>query len=108
MLSVSRGLDRDRVTDETGNQTVVFGRRGARPLSLDEMRPFLRHADGSLYRVEDVSTKDGKPVTKSGRELKPQPPPQAPAPPNPVTATDIGAPPRRPAGPRAEARPAFR
>ncbi len=107
-LSVSRGLDRDRVTDETGGQTVVFGRRGARPLSLDEMRPLLRHADGSLYRVEDVSTKDGKPVTKSGRELKPQPPPQAPAPPNPVTATDIGAPPRRPAGPRAEARPAFR
>ena len=28
--AISRGLDRDRVTDETGQQTVVFGRRGAR------------------------------------------------------------------------------
>ncbi len=71
LLAVSRGLDRDRVTDETGGQTVVFGRRGARPLSPDEMRPFLRHADGSLYRVEDVAVKDGKPVTLSGRALTP-------------------------------------
>ena len=30
-LAVSRGLDRDRVVDETGGQTVVFGRRGSRP-----------------------------------------------------------------------------
>ena len=29
-VAVSRGLDRDRVVDETGNQTVVFGRRGSR------------------------------------------------------------------------------
>ena len=74
MLAVSRGLDRDRVTDEPGGQTVVFGRRGSRPLHPDEMRPFLRHADGSLYRVEDVSVKDGKLVTRSGRALTPLPP----------------------------------
>jgi hypothetical protein len=37
---VSRGLDRDRVVDETGNQTVVFGRRGARPFTLEEMQKF--------------------------------------------------------------------
>jgi hypothetical protein len=74
MLAVSRGLDRDRVTDETGGQTVVFGRRGSRPLRPDEMRPFLRHADGSLYRVEDVSVKDGKLVTRAGRALTPEPP----------------------------------
>jgi hypothetical protein len=74
MLAVSRGLDRDRVTDETGGQTVVFGRRGSRPLHPDEMRPFLRHSDGSVFRVEDVSAKQGKLVTKSGRELKPVPP----------------------------------
>ena len=73
MLAVSRGLDRDRVTDETGGQTVVFGRRGARPLRLDEMRAFLRHADGSLYRVEDVSVKGGKVITKSGIEIQPAP-----------------------------------
>ncbi len=48
---VSRGLDRDRVVDETGNQTVVFGRRGSRPFHLDEMQKFYRHADGSLYTV---------------------------------------------------------
>ncbi len=72
MLAVSRGLDRDRVTDETGGQTVVFGRRGARPLHLDEMNSFLRHSDGSLYRVEDVSAKDGKVFTKAGVELRPR------------------------------------
>jgi hypothetical protein len=31
-LSLSKGLDRDRAVDETGNQIAVFGRRGARPL----------------------------------------------------------------------------
>ncbi len=71
LLAVSRGLDRDRVTDETGGQTVVFGRRGSRPLHPDEMRPFLRHADGALFRVEDVAVKDGKAVTHSGRALMP-------------------------------------
>jgi hypothetical protein len=78
MLAVSRGLDRDRVTDETGGQTVVFGRRGSRPLHIEEMQPFLRHADGSMYRVEDVSVKGGKLVTKSGRELTPVSPAGAP------------------------------
>lgn len=70
-LSVSRGLDRDRVTDETGDQTVVFSRRGSRPFHLDEMRPFLRHSDGEWYKVEDVFLKDGKVMTKHGVEIKP-------------------------------------
>ncbi len=94
-LSISRGLDRDRVVDETGNQTVVFGRRGARPFHLDEMERFLRHADGSLYKVEDVRarlTQEERSVgpvkvqvpvikleTLSGRELKPVPKPVPPA-----------------------------
>jgi hypothetical protein len=30
-ICVSRGVERDRVVDETGGQTVVFGRRGPRP-----------------------------------------------------------------------------
>ncbi len=103
MLAVSRGLDRDRVVDETGNQTVVFGRRGARPFHIDEMRAFLRHEDGDIFRVEDVVRKtvteekevDGKKVkttrlgvfTKSGRELvDPNPPPPPPQPPpKPIT-----------------------
>jgi hypothetical protein len=79
-LSVSRGLDRDRVVDETGTQTVVFGRRGSRPFNLTEMRPFVRHADGTLFKVEDVRrTKDGRLMTPSGRMIPmPNDPPPAP------------------------------
>jgi len=54
-LAVSRGLDRDRVVDESGNQTVVFGRIGARPFHVDEMQRFLRHKkSGELFFVEDI------------------------------------------------------
>jgi hypothetical protein len=69
MLAVSRGLDRDRVVDETGQQTVVFGRRGSRPFHLDEMRAFLRHTDGTPIRVEDVTLANGRLVTKSGLRI---------------------------------------
>ena len=40
-LALSRGLDRDRAVDETGNQVGVFGRRGARPLNREEMDRIL-------------------------------------------------------------------
>lgn len=78
MLAVSRGLDRDRVVDETGNQTVVFGRRGSRPFKVEEMYPFYRSSKGGqLYRVEDTFVRDGKLVTSAGRELiDPNPPPK--------------------------------
>src|SRR6202453_1835563 len=33
-LCISKGLDRDRAVDESGNQLSVFGRRGARALNL--------------------------------------------------------------------------
>jgi len=84
-LAVSRGLDRDRVVDETGNQTVVFGRRGSRPFTGSEFDAFLRR-DGKLYHVEDVSVRDGSLVTTSGRPLAPtnafvQEEPETPAPP---------------------------
>lgn len=80
-LAVSRGLDRDRVVDESGNQTVVFGRRGSRPFHLDEMNRFLRR-DGTLFRVEDVVEKDGVLQTVNGKKLpappaRPTPPPEA-------------------------------
>jgi len=78
-VAVSRGLDRDRVVDETGNQTVVFGRRGSRPFRSDEMEAFYRHFSGStnlptrrtgeLYQVEDVFVRDGKLMSDSGNEL---------------------------------------
>jgi hypothetical protein len=51
-LAVSRGIDRDRAVDETGNQLAVFGRRGSRPLNRQEMRGlYLRN--GQLYTVTD-------------------------------------------------------
>jgi hypothetical protein len=49
-IALSKGLDRDRAVDESGNQLTVFGRRGARPMNLEEMqRLYLR--DGKLYTV---------------------------------------------------------
>lgn len=33
--AISEGVDRDRAVDESGNQIAVFGRVGARPLSLE-------------------------------------------------------------------------
>ena len=51
-LAVSKGIDRDRAVDESGNQLAVFGRRGARPFNLEEMqRLYLR--DDKLYTVTD-------------------------------------------------------
>jgi len=69
-IAVGRGLDRDRVVDESGNETVVFGRRGSRPFNLAEMKKFYER-DGSLYTVENVFTRDGQLVTKFGEEMKP-------------------------------------
>jgi hypothetical protein len=74
-VAVSRGLDRDRVVDETGNQTVVFGRRGSRPFNLVEMQKLLRHADGTPYTVEDVSDADRDVTGRPG----PYPPKAEPA-----------------------------
>jgi len=49
-LAVSKGIDRDRAVDESGNQLAVFGRRGARPLNRAEAeRLYLR--DGKLFTV---------------------------------------------------------
>ena len=91
-ICVSRGLERDRVVDETGGQTVVFGRRGSRPFHLGEMERFYRRSifgegkdfdrrKGELYRVEDVTLSGGVLTTKSGALLAPQPTPTpSPAP----------------------------
>src|SRR3989475_4099138 len=51
-LAISKGIDRDRAVDESGNQLAVFGRRGARPLNRTEARAvYLRN--GQLYTVTD-------------------------------------------------------
>jgi hypothetical protein len=51
-LAISKGIDRDRAVDESGNQLAVFGRRGARPLNRPEAAAlYLRN--GQLYTVTD-------------------------------------------------------
>ena len=51
-LAISKGIDRDRAVDESGNQLAVFGRRGARPLNhVESQRLFLR--GGQIYTVTD-------------------------------------------------------
>jgi hypothetical protein len=50
--AISKGIDRDRAVDESGNQLAVFGRRGARPLNREETQKlYLRN--GQLYTVTD-------------------------------------------------------
>jgi len=71
-VTVSRGLDRDRVVDESGNQTVVFGRRGSRPFNLREMAAFYKKPTGEYYRVADVSHGDnGTLIDTSKRAVTP-------------------------------------
>ncbi len=106
-IAVSRGLDRDRVVDETGGQTVVFGRRVSRPFHLKEMerfywRPGFADAKdagasrgGSVYRVEDVSVVNGNLTTTSGTTLSPLPtatplPTEPPIEPTPLPLLPLG------------------
>ena len=49
-LAISKGTDRDRAVDESGNQLSVFGRRGARPFNRDEASRLYLH-DGKPYTV---------------------------------------------------------
>jgi hypothetical protein len=53
-LAISKGIDRDRAVDESGNQIAVFGRRGARPLNRQEMqRLYLHSSNSAFYSVTD-------------------------------------------------------
>ncbi len=52
-LAMSKGLDRDRGVDETGGQIAVFGRIGARPFNLGEMRKFYLTPEGKPWTVSD-------------------------------------------------------
>jgi hypothetical protein len=55
-LGISKGLDRDRAVDESGNQIAVFGRRGARPFNYEEIIRMLKTNDGmgDWFRVSDT------------------------------------------------------
>jgi hypothetical protein len=68
-LAISRGIDRDRAVDESGNQLAVFGRRGARPFNRAEAEKlYLR--DGKLYTVTDSPPAPPQPfaVTNSSEQ----------------------------------------
>ena len=52
-MSLSKGLDRDRGVDETGEQIAVFGRKGARPLNLEEMQKLYLDEQGNPWYVDD-------------------------------------------------------
>ena len=58
-VGISKGLDRDRAADESGNQIAVFGRRGARPFGFDDVMKLLRTNDGTgeFFSVSDSPKK---------------------------------------------------
>ena len=54
-LAISRGIDRDRAVDESGNQISVFGRVGARPLTREEARRMYEQPNGrAWYSSDDI------------------------------------------------------
>ncbi len=52
-LALSRGLERDRAVDETGNQIAIFDRIGSRPFTLPEMEKLYKGPDGRVLTVTD-------------------------------------------------------
>jgi len=52
-LALSKGLDRDRAVDETGNQIAIFGRLGSRPFNLPEMQKLYLDRKGFLWTVDN-------------------------------------------------------
>jgi len=61
-LAISKGIDRDRAVDESGNQLAAFGRRGARPLNKAEAES-LYMIDGRVFTVSDAP---GTPIHVAG------------------------------------------
>jgi hypothetical protein len=64
-LAVSKGIDRDRAVDESGNQIAVFGRRGARPFNREEaLRLYWR--DGRPFTVSAEPSGAARPSAGRG------------------------------------------
>jgi hypothetical protein len=79
-LAISKGVDRDRAVDESGNQIAVFGRVGARPLNIEEQQKMYLHG-GKVWKVSDdpfdsdiYVPKGVKPLPRGPVPIMPQPP----------------------------------
>lgn len=55
-LALSKGLDRDRGVDESGNQIAIFGRIGSRPFKRSEMERLFLNSKGEVWKVNDRPT----------------------------------------------------
>jgi LVIVD repeat len=78
-LAVSKGLDRDRAADESGNQVGVFGRWGARPFNRAEMERLYLKPDGTLRTVRDTPPSEPRaPAVEPEEEEKKEEEPAAP------------------------------
>jgi hypothetical protein len=72
---ISKGLDRDRAVDESGNQVSIFNRIGSRPMRADELqRLYMR--DGKIYTVSDKpnTRPQGSTAVTETPAIKPQAP----------------------------------
>ena len=66
-LALSKGVDRDRAVDESGNQLSVFNRRGSKPLSFEQLRRLYIHPkSGEFYTVTDRAP--GPPAKEARKE----------------------------------------
>ena len=70
-LSLSRGLERDRGVDETGGQVAVFGRKGARPLSLTEMRQLYLREGKPWYVTNDPDKRTAETAAQPATPAQP-------------------------------------
>jgi hypothetical protein len=58
--ALSRGLERDRAVDESGNQIAIFSRIGSRPFHLDEMQRLYLDRAGKPWYVDDAYDSTGR------------------------------------------------
>ncbi|MGH7095626.1 MAG: multiheme c-type cytochrome [Stellaceae bacterium] len=63
-LSLSRGLERDRAVDETGNQIAVFDRIGSRPFRLNEMKKLYMVHNRVFHVTDSLLKQDFVPARK--------------------------------------------
>jgi hypothetical protein len=69
--SLSKGLERDRGVDESGNQIAVFGRIGSRPFTLSEQQRLYLDSVGQPYFVtDDPRPDDFKPARRAAAPLR--------------------------------------